>query len=47
MFFNLGDKELLVVVAVFLFVTIGVSGLAAFSMGRVKRWWKRGDKEDP
>ncbi|MCZ6690076.1 MAG: hypothetical protein O7H41_10765 [Planctomycetota bacterium] len=41
MLFNLGDKEILIVIAVFFFVTLGTTGLAALSMGRVRRWWRR------
>lgn len=46
MLFNLGDKEILIVIAVFLFVTVGVSGLIAFSLGGLKRWWRGRGKEE-
>lgn len=47
MFFNLGDKEILIIVGVFLFITVGISGLAALSMGRMRRWWRGDDDESP
>ncbi len=40
MLFNLGDKEILIIIGVFLIVTIGLSGLAAFSMKRWRRLWR-------
>lgn len=47
MLFNLGDKEILIVLVVFLFITLGVSGLTALSLGRLGRWWRDGRKDEP
>jgi hypothetical protein len=44
MFFQLGDKEILIVIGVFLFITLGVSGFLALSLKRVRRVFRR--KED-
>ena len=44
MLFNLGDKEIIIIIGVFLIVTVGLSGLAAFSMRRCRRLWRGRDR---
>lgn len=45
MLFHLGDKEILIVILVFLFVTVGVSGLVALSLRRLRHWWHGGGRD--
>ena len=46
MLFNLGDKEILIIIGVLVIVTVGLSGLAALSMGGLRRLWRRRRKGD-
>jgi hypothetical protein len=41
MFFHLGDKEILIVLGTFIFVTVGISGLLALSLKRVRKLFRR------